>query len=139
ARRRRDRPPRPKGARARPPARALRRGAPDPSGEAYGFSERASPADSLALDRTAPTGERGLRSAPCCLAGDALDGRFVLCARARRRPARARFGLRLSVEAHFNRWKRANVSAAAEDGGLRRREPASGHAAGLRARDDRAA
>src|SRR5581483_7096411 len=34
--------------------------------------------------------------ASCCLAAEALDGGLLLCARARRRPARARFGMRPS-------------------------------------------
>src|SRR5207253_8806464 len=51
---------------------------------------------SLAGYGTPRAGKRGFRPAPCCLVFDALDGLAAWCARARRRPARAQRGLRLS-------------------------------------------
>src|SRR5439155_6381060 len=49
---------------------------------------------------TPRAGKRGFRPAPCCFALEALlGGRPVSCARARRRPARARCGLQLSPAA----------------------------------------
>jgi len=47
------------------------------------------------LDGTARAGKRGFRPAPCLSAGIVLAGGHFSCARARRRPARARSGLRL--------------------------------------------
>ena len=44
-------------------------------------------------------GERGLRPAPCCLTWVAWSSKARSCARARRKPARARSGLRLSPAA----------------------------------------
>ena len=47
-------------------------------------------------DRTARAGKRGFRPASCCLVCRLPGRRPLWCARARRRPARARCGLRLS-------------------------------------------